>query len=324
MDRKVAYFSMEIALEAGIPTYSGGLGILAGDMIRSAADLKIPMVAISLLYRKGYFYQRLDSRGNQCEEPVQWVVEDFLEEMPEKVFVTLEGRTVYVRAWKYEVKGISGFKVPVFFLDVDIKENSEWDRALTDSLYGGEDHYRICQEIILGIGGLRMLRSLGYQNIERFHMNEGHSSLLTIELLDEEMNKAGRKSIIHDDVESVRNRCVFTTHTPVTAGHDIFPMDLVKRVLGRREFYDMKGVFCCGDSLNLTYLALNLSHFVNGVAKKHSEVAQHMFANYTIESITNGVHAETWTSKPFQELFDNFIPGWRQDNASLRYALSIP
>jgi glycogen phosphorylase len=155
-------------------------------------------------------------------------------------------------------------------------------------------------------------------------MNEGHSSLLTLELLDEEANKAGRKSIITTDVEAVRERCVFTTHTPVSAGHDQFPMDIVMRVLGRREVYDMKDVFCCGGVLNMTYLALNLSHYVNGVAKRHTEVSRHMFANYIIDSITNGVHAETWTSRPFQELFDSYIPGWKQDNASLRYALSIP
>lgn len=315
---------MEIALEAGIPTYSGGLGILAGDTIRSASDLKIPMVAVSLLYRKGYFYQKLDSNGLQIEEPVEWVVDDFLEEMSEKASVTIEGRTVYVRAWKYEVKGISGYSVPVYLLDADLKENSEWDRTLTDFLYGGDAHYRICQEVLLGIGGVRMLRSLGYHDIERFHMNEGHSSLLTLELLDEEANKAGRKSIITTDVEAVRKRCVFTTHTPVSAGHDQFPMDIVMRVLGRREVYDMKDVFCCGGVLNMTYLALNLSHYVNGVAKRHTEVSRHMFANYTIDSITNGVHAATWTSEPFQELFDSYIPGWRQDNASLRYSLSIP
>jgi starch phosphorylase len=324
MNGKIAYFSMEIALETGMPTYSGGLGILAGDTIRSASDLKIPMVAISLLYRKGYFYQRLDSSGWQREEPVKWAVDDFLEEMPERTSVTLEGRVVYLRAWKYEVKGISGFKVPVYFLDAGLKENSEWDRTLTDFLYGGDTHYRICQEVLLGIGGVRMLRSLGYQNIERFHMNEGHSSLLTLELLDEEVNKAQRKTITHADIEAVRKKCVFTTHTPVPSGHDQFPMDLVMRVLGRREVYDMKDVFCCEGVLNLTYLALNLSHYVNGVAKKHSEVSRHMFANYIIDSITNGVHAEKWTSKPFQELFDRYIPGWRQDNASLRYALSIP
>ena len=324
MNGKIAYFSMEIALKSGMPTYSGGLGILAGDTIRSASDLKIPLIAVSLLYRKGYFYQKLDSSGWQTEEPVEWVVEDFLEEMTERVSVTLEGRMVYLRAWRYEVKGISDFTVPVYFLDTDLEENSEWDRNLTDFLYGGDDHYRICQEVLLGIGGVKMLRSLGYQNIERFHMNEGHPSLLALELLDEEANKAGRTSIITDDVEAVRKRCVFTTHTPVSAGHDRFSMDLVTRVLGNREVFDMKDVFCCDGLLNMTYLALNLSHYVNGVAKKHGEVSRHMFSNYIIDSITNGVHAETWTSKPIQHLFDYYIPGWREDNASLRYALNIP
>jgi starch phosphorylase len=190
-------------------------------------------------------------------------------------------------------------------------------------LYGGDQHYRLCQEAILGIGGIRMLRALGYENIERFHMNEGHSSLLSLELLDEEARKAGRAAINHDDVEAVRGKCVFTTHTPVPAGHDQFPLDLVTRVLGRREIYDMKDVFCCEGRLNMTYLALNLSHYVNGVAKKHGEISRLMFAGYKIDAITNGVHAATWTSPSFQELYDKYIPGWRQDNFSFRYALGI-
>ncbi|HWP47596.1 MAG TPA: alpha-glucan family phosphorylase [Candidatus Limnocylindrales bacterium] len=324
--RSIAYFSMEIGLEAGIPTYSGGLGVLAGDTIRAAADLNVPMVAVTLLHRKGYFYQRLDANGWQREEPVEWVVEDFLEEMPQRTSVTLEGRTVQLRSWRYEVNGIGGFKVPVYFLDTDLPENSEWDRTLTHFLYGGDQHYRLCQEVILGIGGVRMLRALGYKNIERFHMNEGHASLLTLELLDEEVKKAGRKSITHEDIEAVRAKCVFTTHTPVPAGHDKFPLKLVDQVLGRREVFDMdmKEIFCCDDLLNMTYLALNLSHYINGVAKKHAEVSKLMFAGYTIDAITNGVHLATWAAKPFQELYDRYIPGWRQDNFSLRYALSIP
>ncbi|HEX3036014.1 MAG TPA: glycogen/starch/alpha-glucan phosphorylase [Thermodesulfobacteriota bacterium] len=135
--RPIAYFSMEIALEAATPTYSGGLGVLAGDTVRSAADLRVPMVAVTLIYRKGYFYQKLDANGNQAEEPVEWAVDDFLEEMPERVSITLEGRTVYIRCWKYEVVGIGGFKVPVYLLDTDLPENSEWDRAVTHYLYGG-------------------------------------------------------------------------------------------------------------------------------------------------------------------------------------------
>jgi len=323
-ERKIAYFSMEIGLEARIPTYSGGLGVLAGDTIRAAADLKVPMVAVTLIYRKGYFYQRLDESGWQGEGPEGWAVDDCLEEMPQRTTVVLEGRTVHLRSWRYEVRGVGGFRVPVYFLDTDLPENAEWDRTLTHYLYGGDQHYRLCQEAILGIGGVRMLRALGYKEIERFHMNEGHSSLLALELLDEKAREAGRESITHDDVEAVRQMCVFTTHTPVPAGHDQFPLDLVGRVLGRREVFDMKDVFCCEGRLNMTYLALNLSHYVNGVAKKHGEVSRFMFARYTIDAITNGVHAVTWTAQPFQELFDRYIPGWKQDNFSLRYALSIP
>ena len=321
---KVAYFSMEIGLDPAMPTYSGGLGILAGDTIRSAADLSIPMVAVTLLHRKGYFYQRLDASGWQREEPTEWAVDDFLQEMPERTAVSIEGRTVQIRAWKYEATGIDGYKVLVYFLDTDLQENFEWDRTLTHFLYGGDQRYRLCQEIILGIGGLRMLRALGYENIERFHMNEGHASLLTLELLDEEVKKAGRKSISHEDIEAVRKKCIFTTHTPVPAGHDQFPLDLVSRVLGRREVYDMKDVFCCDGLLNMTYLALNLSHYINGVAKKHGEITRLMFAGYLIDAITNGVHVATWVSASFQELYDRHIPGWREDNFSLRSALSIP
>ena len=323
-ERKIAYFSMEIALAPGMATYSGGLGVLAGDTIRSAADLRIPMVAVTLLHRKGYFRQRLDASGWQIEEPAGWNVETILEEMPGRAAVTLEGRTVHIRSWRYEVSGSGGSRVPVYLLDADLPENSDWDRTLTHFLYGGDQHYRLCQEVVLGIGGVRMLRALGYESIDRFHMNEGHASLLVLELLDEEIKRAGRPSITHDDIEAVRKKCVFTTHTPVPAGHDQFPMDLVQRILGRREVYDMEDVFCCEGRLNMTFLGFNLSHYINGVAKKHGEVSRQMFARYTIDSITNGVHAATWTAQPFRELYNRYIPGWQQENFSLRYALSIP
>lgn len=315
---------MEIGLDVGIPTYSGGLGILAGDTIRSAADLAVPMVAMTLLYRKGHLYQRLDVNGWQTEEPMEWMPNDYLKEVEARASVTLEGRTVAIRAWKYEVTGFSGFSVPVYFLDTDLPENSEQDRTLAHFLYGGDSRYRFCQEAILGIGGVKMLRALGYDNIERFHMNEGHASLLTLELLDESINQKNEKVISECDIDSVRKKCVFTTHTPVAAGHDKFPMDMVTRIIGEHEAFNLKNVFCCDSELNMTYLALNLSHYVNGVAKKHGEVTRLMFAPYIIDSITNGIHAATWASTPFQTLFDQFIPGWREDNFNLRYALSIP
>ncbi len=326
----IAYFSMEIALEPGMPTYSGGLGMLAGDTIRSAADLKLPMVAVTLLHRQGYFTQKLDANGWQTEAPVAWDVAGFCREHPPRVQVGIEGRTVHMRAWQHTLKGISGHEVPVFLLDTDLAENSEWDRALTHHLYGGDSHYRLCQEVILGIGGVRMLRALGYHEVRRFHMNEGHAALLGLELLDERARWFHRARFDHDDVQAIRQQCVFTTHTPVPAGHDKFPFDHVRRVLGRDDIFDMHEVFCCAGELNMTYLALNLSHYVNGVAKKHGEVSRELlqpkdaFHHYQIDHITNGVHLATWALPPFAELFDRHVPGWREDNASLRGALNIP
>ena len=345
--RLVAYFSMEIALENAMPSYSGGLGVLAGDTIRAAADLRLPMVAISLLYRKGYFTQRLADDGSQTEEPVGWRMEDFLQEEPARASLPLENRRVELRCWKYDVKGVRGFEVPVYFLDADLPSNAEADRNLTGSLYGGDSYYRLCQEVLLGIGGVRMLRALGYTELTRYHMNEGHAALLSLELLGEEAQKTGRKTFSGEDMEKVRSKCVFTTHTPVPAGHDAFPMefltrafptqtalfdlsdsssaDLVKRVLrADQRFPDLQEAAKHGASLNMTQLALSLSTYVNGVAKQHGETSRQMFPEARIEAITNGVHAGTWTSPAFQQLFDRYIPSWREDNYSLRSALGLP
>lgn len=321
----VGYFSMEIALEPRMPTYAGGLGALAGDTIRAAADLRVPMLAVTLLHRKGYFRQKLDASGRQSEEPVAWSPDDFLTELPQRVTVTVEGRPVQLRAWRYEVRGVDGWTVPVFFLDADLPVNAQADRALTYYLYGGDARHRLGQEVLLGMGGVRMLRALGHQQVARYHLNEGHASLLTLELLDEEVRKRGLQQVAQEAVDAVRKQCVFTTHTPVPAGHDIFPMDLVEHVLGKRPELDrLKEVFCCDGKLNLTYLALSLSHYVNGVAKKHGEVSRQMFSGHAVDAITNGVHAATWAVPPFQALFDRCILGWRRDSFSLRYAVGIP
>jgi starch phosphorylase len=322
--KRIAYFSMEIALDAGMPTYSGGLGILAGDTLRAAADLRVPMVAVALLHRKGYFYQRLDASGWQHEEPAAWPVDDFVEEVPERVSVAIEGRTVRVRAWKRDVVGYDGFRIPVFLLDTDLEENSEWDRTLTHFLYGGDAHYRLCQEVILGVGGLRILRTLGHTRIERFHMNEGHAALLSLELLGDRLREKDRTVISADDVETVRDQCVFTTHTPVPAGHDKFPAEMVESILGANPIFMCKDLYEREGAFNMTYLALNLSRFVNGVARRHAEVAARMFPRYPIEAITNGVHAATWAAPAFQELYDRHFPAWRRDNCCLRFAEGLP
>jgi glycogen phosphorylase len=320
----IAYFTMDVAIESEIPTYSGGLGILAGDMIRSAADLCVPMVAVTLLHRKGYFDQRLDFQGNQSESPSNWSPESRLEALPGRASVTVEGREVRVRAWRYQVAGVTGHIVPLLFLDTDLEENDARDRALTDHLYGGDERYRLCQEIVLGLGGIAILRMLGYSHVEVYHMNEGHSAFVPLALLEQVAREEGVRNFTDYHIEAVRRKCVFTTHTPVAAGHDRFGAELVEAVLGAERARILREMRLLNGSLNMTELALRLSGFVNGVSMRHREVSRELFPGHTIRAITNGVHAATWTSPAFRALFDRVIPEWRRDNCYLHYAVGIP
>lgn len=314
---------MDVAVDSEIPTYSGGLGILAGDMLRSAADLGVPLVAISLIHRKGYFDQRLDSHGNQLESPAEWSPEDHLERLAPTVSVTIEGREVRVGAWQYVFVGITGHSVPLIFLDTDVEGNSPADRGLTDFLYGGDQRYRLCQETILGIGGVLILRALGYSELKVFHMNEGHSALATLALLEELGKRSDGKSC-EAEIQQIRRRCAFTTHTPVPAGHDRFPSELVYQVLGEKRANILASLQLLNGSLNMTELALRLSGFVNAVSMRHAEVSSAMFPDHSICAITNGVHASTWIAAPLADLYDRSMPGWRRDNSYLRYAIGIP
>jgi starch phosphorylase len=309
---KIAYFSMEIGIDEHIPTYSGGLGILAGDTLKSCADLNVPIVGVTLLSEHGYFYQKIDKEGNQIELPTNFNINDFLNLLPSKTSVKIDNRTVYIRIWSYLVKGVSGYIVPIFFLDTNVDNNSESDREITKHLYGGDNKYRLAQEIVLGIGGTRAIHALGYKTIDKYHMNEGHAALGTLELLKR-----------FKDIEKVREQCVFTTHTPVAAGHDQFDLSFAKPMIGDilPEFVIKEVTF--ENKLNMTRLALFFSHYVNGVAKKHGEVSRLMFPGYSIDSITNGVHTPTWVSEPFQRLFDKHMSGWRSDPYILRSAFSM-
>jgi starch phosphorylase len=320
----IAYFSMDVAVDNAIPTYSGGLGVLAGDTLRSAADLQIPMVAVSLLHRKGYFEQRLDSLGNQLESPSKWSPENFLTRLPLQISLSLEGRQVRVGAWCYHFVGITGHVVPLFFLDTELEENDSADRGFTDFLYGGDERYRLCQEAVLGLGGVAMLRALGYADIRLFHMNEGHSALATLALMEERCARQSPRRFSEKEVEVVRRQCAFTTHTPVPAGHDRFTADLISRVLGEERADKLSQLRVMNGSLNMTELALKFSGFVNGVSMRHGEVSRGMFPNHNIDAITNGVHATTWAAAPLAALYDRRIPEWRSDNCFLRYAIGIP
>lgn len=320
----VAYFSMEIAIAPEMPTYSGGLGILAGDTMRSAADLGLGLCAVTLLHRQGYFRQHLDAQGIQTAEDQPWPLEKLLTLEDAHVEVTLEGRPVRVRAWRYDLEGVSGHTIPIYLLDTDLPENDPRDRELTDHLYGGDTDYRLSQEAILGIGGVRMLEALGY-DVTVFHMNEGHAALLTVGLMEVQLGSQLDRPISERDTQAVRNRCVFTTHTPVPAGHDRFSMEQTHRILGSKLAQLLERMGGVHDGmLNMTYVALTSSRFVNGVAMQHGKISREMFPDYSIYAITNGVHAATWTAPPMQGIFDRSLPRWRKDNFQLRYAIDVP
>jgi len=310
---RIAYFSMEVGIKSEIPTYSGGLGALAGDTIRSSADLKIPLTAVTLVSRKGYLKQKITEEGEQLEYPDEWAPSEYMIPLPPIVEVPIEGRKVKIRAWLYEHQSVTGGVVPILFLDTDVEGNTPEDRGITDFLYGGDDRYRLKQEIVLGIGGVRMLEALNF-NVAKYHMNEGHSSLLTLELL--------RKNNM--DSDKVKNLCIFTTHTPVEAAFDKFPYDLVEEVLGDLFPIEVLKKYGGQDRLNMTFLALNLSKYTNGVTKAHMEYSRRLFPGHHIMSITNGVHSYTWTSPFFRELFDKYIPGWANEPELLVRVGPIP
>jgi starch phosphorylase len=308
---RVAYFSMEIALRSEIPTYAGGLGVLAGDTMRSAADLQLPLVGVSLVSRAGYFRQEIDADGGQIEHPSPWRPEDWATPLGAKIAVDIEGRPVWICAWLYVLESYLGWRQPVLLLDTDLPENRPDDRELTHYLYGGDDVYRLKQEAVLGVGGVRMLHALGFR-VLMYHMNEGHSALLGVELLRQRVHPraellAGEAPY---DIPRVRSRCRFTTHTPVDAGHDRFTYERVQQVLGEPVDLAVIKSLAGQDRLNMTRLALNLSEFVNGVAKQHAQTSSKMFPGYKVHAITNGVHPHTWVAESFRRLYDRHLPGW--------------
>jgi starch phosphorylase len=304
---------MEIGMASNMPTYSGGLGVLAGDILKSSADLRLQMVAITLVSRKGYFKQKLTEQGDQLELPEEWDPSKTLTLMPNNVTVNIEGRPVKVQAWLYEYQSITGGMVPILFLDTDMEENAAEDRRITDSLYGGDKRYRLKQEIILGIAGTRMLKNLPFK-IRKYHMNEGHSSLLTLELL-----RANNM-----DAEKVQNLCVFTTHSPVEAAFDQFTYELIEQVLGREYLLSDMKQYAGEENLNMAYLALNLSKYINGVSIAHVDFSRKLFPGRYIRAVTNGVHSFTWTNVYFRQLFDKYIPGWTNEPILLAKASEIP
>ncbi|GAB4321732.1 MAG: alpha-glucan family phosphorylase [Promethearchaeota archaeon] len=311
-ERLLAYLSMEIALASDIPTYSGGLGVLAGDTLRSMADLEIPAVAVTLSYSTGYFYQLIDKDGHQNEREIWWEFSSEFEKEPVTIKVPLKGGNIRVGAWRYDVVGQTGHVVPVYLLDSDVEGNEPWQRQVTHVLYDATPFQRLVQEIILGMGGVELLERLGYVNVRTYHVNEGHAALLAISLLDK----------FDGDLEEVRKRLVFTTHTPVEAGHDKYSRHDLQEALGRQlpgEWLSLGGE---GD-FNLTLLALNASRWANAVSQKHRDTASKMFPRHQLDAVTNGVHVPYWTCEPIANLFDRFLPGWRMKPSVLAKATDL-
>jgi starch phosphorylase len=323
-DAIVAYVSMEIAVAPAVATYSGGLGVLAGDVIRAAADAGYPLAGVTLLYHEGYFQQKLDAQGRQHEGPQPWRPTDALDHLPATITLTIADRAVVVGVWRAEVVGVDGHRVPVYFLDTDLPENDDDARALTRRLYGGDSRYRLEQETLLGLGTPAMLTALGEARVTTYHLNEGHAALLVLALL-EKLRVSAPDGKLEDQLARVREHCVFTTHTPVAAGHDRFQPDLATEVLGAERFALLRAAGLLRDDvLNMSYLALRGSRYANAVSMRHGEVARAMFPSFRIDAITNGVHAATWTNTAFRDLFDRRVPAWRRDNFALRQVAGIP
>ncbi len=323
---RVAYFSMEIALRSEMPTYAGGLGVLAGDTMRSAADLELPVVAVSLVSSKGYFRQEIDTQGNQVEHPCPWQPSERTRPLGAKIAVEIEARAVWISAWLYVMESHLGGRVPILLLDTDLPENAAEDRSISHQLYGGDELYRLKQEVVLGIGGVRMLHALGF-DVSMYHMNEGHSALLAVELLQRNRRSSAdlRPGETPYDIPRVRSLCRFTTHTPVESGHDRFSYDLVQRALGGTVDYAILRTLAGQDRLNMTRLALESSEYVNGVAKRHAEVSSQMFPGYRVHAVTNGIHSYTWAADSFRQLYDRHLPGWHHEpELLLRAECCIP
>jgi len=310
----VAYISMEIGMDSNIPTYSGGLGVLSGDTVRSAADLEIPMVAVCLCYSSGYFYQLFNESGEQKEKEVEWNFFYEFDRVEKPITVKIESKDVLVSAWLYKVVGQSGHILPIYLLTTDVDGNEDWMKKMTGSLYDSTSRWnRIVQEMILGIGGVRLLNSLGYTNIKTYHLNEGHGSFAMVELYN----------MLNGDIEKIKERVVFTTHTPVPAGHDRFDNDLVQKVFEKRMPDKIKKLGEDNGQLNMTFLGMNLSRYRNGVAKKHGEISKKMFPKYEIDYITNGIHLPFWVSKPIRKIFDRKWPNWKANPSILQNAIEL-
>ncbi len=291
---------MEIAIRSDIPTYSGGLGVLAGDMLRSAADLEIPLVAVALTYTGGYFYQVINHDGSQFDKRLRWEFTDEFYRCKKTAVIEVYGKPLKVQCWRYDILGQTGHEIPLYLLETNVEGNEDWMKGLTHMLYDSQKpEIRLMQEMILGMGGVKILNLHELENLETYHMNEGHAAFVTLELLKG----------FEGNAQKVRDRCIFTTHTPVPAGFDVFPYELVTDVF-RDQLPENIREFAGNDKLNMAHLAASMSGYINAVSRRHQEISTTLFPQKKIDYITNGINVLKWVSPYLKELYDKTFPLW--------------
>jgi starch phosphorylase len=313
----VAYLSMEIALESNIKNYAGGLGVLAGDILRSAAEKSFPMIGMTLLSSQGYFKQKINSAGKQIEQIDRDYDFSLLKKLDTEIELNLGKEVVKIGVWQYLISRENGLKVPVYFLDSNISGNKNIYKKLTNKLYGGDIEERLRQEIILGRGGVKMLEALGFNNIKKYHLNEGHASFVGIELFSRarELNNA-------DKIETVKRQCIFTTHTPIKTVFDEFPLPLILK--NQSDFPTDLPDLIKNQKINSLDLGMYFSAHINGVSKIHQQLLNNIFPHKNISAVTNGVNSFFWTSEEFKKIYNKYFPGWREDGLKLKEAINIP
>jgi len=306
----IANFVMEIGIENEIPTYSGGLGVLAGDAAFSFADLGFPAVFVTLLYKKGYTSQKLDRSAGQIDMDQPWDYKKFLTPLGTYVDVEISGKVQRVGAWQYLIPGKRD--VPVLFLDADIEGNDPATREISGRLYGGDHWYRLMQEMVLGIGGYRMLQAMG-RAIDIYHLNESHAALLVVELMRQ-----------HREIAEVKKRCVFTSHTPVPAGHDFFSLTMIKEAFTHYDWVNWEAEATPQREIDLSRIAVKYSSVTNAVSLKHRYVSERVLNHGKVEYVTNGVYHRRWVHDELKRLYEKHIPGWEETPALLTQALELP
>lgn len=314
---RVAYLSMEIALENNIKTYAGGLGVLAGDVLHSAARKKFPMVAVTLINKQGYFKQKISSSGNQIEQIDRDYDFSKLKKLPTEATIHIGRDLVKIGVWEYLIKGEDDFTIPVYLLDTNIPGNKIIYKKLTAKLYGGNLEARLRQEMILGRGGVKMLEVLGFNDVTTYHLNEGHGAFAAIELFN-----ASKGVDNEEKVKRVKAKCVFTTHTPIKTIYDSFPIGMILK--NQPDFPCDLASIIKDNQVNTLDLGIYFSRYVNGVSLAHRLLLSNLFPDINFQAVTNGVNSIFWSSLEFQKLYDKYLTGWRDDYKLLAGAINIP